>query len=84
MRGFHDTDLLIARLADRRRGIVHRRQLPGVVEVDGWAFHRTRRAFERDRERDAFLAAGGIRVLRFTHRQVTGEPALVAAALVRR
>jgi len=55
-----------------------------VVEVDGWAYHRTRRAFERDRERDAVLAAGGIRVLRFTHRQVSREPALVAAALRRR
>jgi hypothetical protein len=55
-----------------------------VVEVDGWAFHRTRRAFERDRERDAVLAAGGVRVLRFTHRQVTREPALVVAALRRR
>ena len=55
-----------------------------VVEVDGWRFHRTRRAFERDRERDAILAAGGIRVLRFTHRQVVREPTLVVAALRRR
>jgi len=52
-----------------------------VVEVDGWTFHRTRRAFERDRERDAKLATAGVRVLRFTHRQVTREPALVAAAI---
>ncbi|HYI17866.1 MAG TPA: DUF559 domain-containing protein [Solirubrobacteraceae bacterium] len=51
-----------------------------VVEVDGWRFHRTRRAFERDRERDAILAAAGLRVLRFTARQIAAErPAVVAA-----
>ena len=32
-----------------------------VVEVDGYAFHRTRRAFERDRRRDADLASRGYR-----------------------
>jgi hypothetical protein len=42
-----------------------------VVELDGWAFHRTRHAFERDRERDQALAREGFAVLRFTHRQVT-------------
>lgn len=52
-----------------------------VIEVDGFAFHRTRAAFERDRERDAILAAAGIRVLRFSHRQVTLRPVEVAAAL---
>jgi hypothetical protein len=26
-----------------------------AVETDGWGVHRTRRAFERDRERDATL-----------------------------
>ena len=52
-----------------------------VVETDGFEHHRTRAAFERDRERDALLARRGIRVLRFTDRQVTGEPATVAATV---
>jgi hypothetical protein len=39
-----------------------------VVELDGWEYHRTRDAFERDRRRDAALQAIGINVLRFTHR----------------
>jgi very-short-patch-repair endonuclease len=52
-----------------------------VVEVDGYAYHHTCRAFKRDRERDAVLAAHGIRTLRFTARQVTDGPAEVVAAL---
>jgi very-short-patch-repair endonuclease/predicted transcriptional regulator of viral defense system len=52
-----------------------------VVETDGYRYHRTRRAFERDRERDAILARAGYRTLRFTHRQLTREPALVAATI---
>jgi very-short-patch-repair endonuclease len=52
-----------------------------VVEVDGWAFHRTRAAFERDRRRDARLAAAGIRVLRLTDRQLATTPDDVARAL---
>ena len=52
-----------------------------VVETDGYRYHRTRRAFERDRERDAILARAGYRTLRFTHRQLTREPAMVAATL---
>jgi very-short-patch-repair endonuclease/predicted transcriptional regulator of viral defense system len=53
-----------------------------VVEVDGYRFHRTRRAFERDRERDAILARHGFRTLRFSHRQVTRAPSQVAAAVL--
>jgi predicted transcriptional regulator of viral defense system len=49
-----------------------------VVETDGYRYHRTRRAFERDRERDAILARAGYRTLRFTHRQLTKRPAEVA------
>jgi very-short-patch-repair endonuclease len=54
-----------------------------VVEGDGWAYHRSRAAFERDRdrERDAALALAGHRVLRFTDRQVERKPGTVAAAI---
>jgi predicted transcriptional regulator of viral defense system len=52
-----------------------------VVEADSWRFHRTRRAFERDRQRDAILARAGYRTLRFTHRQMTGAPAEVAQTI---
>jgi very-short-patch-repair endonuclease len=54
-----------------------------VVETDGYRYHRTRRAFERDRERDAILARAGYRTLRFTHRQLTREPALVAETITK-
>jgi very-short-patch-repair endonuclease len=42
-----------------------------VIELDGWEFHKSREDFERDRRRDAQLAALGYRVLRFSYRQVT-------------
>ena len=54
-----------------------------VVETDGYRYHRTRRAFERDRERDAILARAGYRTLRFTHRQLTREPAMVCRRPIR-
>jgi very-short-patch-repair endonuclease len=53
-----------------------------VVEVDGYRFHRSRSAFERDRERDAILARHGFRALRFSHRQVTRRRSEVAAAVL--
>jgi very-short-patch-repair endonuclease len=37
-----------------------------VVEIDGYAYHSDRQAFERDRSRDATLAAHGYRVIRVT------------------
>jgi very-short-patch-repair endonuclease len=52
-----------------------------VVEVDGYRFHRTPRAFERDRERDAILARAGYRTPRFTYRQVTAAAVEVAATI---
>jgi very-short-patch-repair endonuclease len=59
-----------------------------VVEVDGFAFHSTRAAFERDHARDARLKAAGFEVLRITWRQLEREPlaviALIAQALARR
>jgi very-short-patch-repair endonuclease len=54
-----------------------------AVEVDGYAVHSHRRAFERDRIRDADLVAAGYRVLRFTWRQITQEPEAVVARLAR-
>ncbi len=54
-----------------------------VVEVDGYAFHGGRQAFERDRERDAELQLAGHRVLRVTWRQITDEPHRVVARLAR-
>ncbi len=52
-----------------------------VVEADSWQHHRSRGAFERDRERDATLALAGHRVLRFTDRQMKRDAATVAAAI---
>ena len=52
-----------------------------VVETDGFATHGTRAAFERDRRRDGQLALHGVTTQRFTHRQVTREPAFVAAVV---
>jgi very-short-patch-repair endonuclease len=53
-----------------------------AIETDSWQFHKTRRAFERDRERDAILTRAGYRTLRFTHRQIVRTPAVVAATVV--
>ena len=52
-----------------------------VVEADSHRHHGTRAAFERDRTRDARLAVAGFRVVRFTDRQLTREPAEVAATV---
>jgi hypothetical protein len=42
-----------------------------VVEIDGYAFHGTRQAFEADRERDRRLLRSGYKVMRFTWRDLT-------------
>lgn len=59
-----------------------------VVELDGYGFHGTRRAFERDRERDQVLAAAGYVTLRCTWRQLEDAPRetieRLAGALARR
>ena len=52
-----------------------------VAEADSLQFHLSRAAMERDRRRDAVLAASGYRVLRFTDRQVRRRPGEVIAAL---
>ena len=54
-----------------------------IAETDGHAHHGTRAAFERDRARDARLTALGRRVVRFTDRQVRGEPGAVAGVPAR-
>lgn len=47
-----------------------------VVELDGYEYHRTRAAFERDRRRDEDLKVAGYEVIRLTARRLAEEPAL--------
>jgi very-short-patch-repair endonuclease len=54
-----------------------------VVEVDGYAYHGNRAAFERDRRKDAQLTAAGYTVIRITWRQLKDEPLAVVALLAR-
>jgi very-short-patch-repair endonuclease len=54
-----------------------------IVETDGWAGHGTRRAFERDRARDADLVVAGWRVVRITHRRLELQPQAVTGQLRR-
>lgn len=54
-----------------------------VAEVDSFAYHSSRTAFERDRRKDAALQAAGLRVVRVSWRQLVDEPETVAALLVR-
>ena len=57
-----------------------------VVEVDGYAYHGNRGAFERDRRKDAKLRAAGLSSMRVTWLQMQDESyaliAHVAQALV--
>jgi len=52
-----------------------------IVEVDGFAYHSSRPAFERDRRRDARLQAAGFRVIRFTYLQIVNEPLTLIGCL---
>jgi very-short-patch-repair endonuclease len=52
-----------------------------IVEVDGWAAHGHRVAFERDRARDLAHTLAGWTVVRFTHRGLTARPLEAAARL---
>jgi very-short-patch-repair endonuclease len=45
-----------------------------IVEVDGWRFHHTRRAFEEDRQKDVRLTLRGHRVVRYTWRRLARAP----------
>jgi very-short-patch-repair endonuclease len=52
-----------------------------VVEIDGFAYHSSSTAFERDRYRDGVLTAAGLRVMRVTWRQLTRVPEALLARL---
>ena len=54
-----------------------------IVEVDGYAYHRSPARFEEDRERDVVLSMAGWTVLRFTWTQLTTRGAWVARAVSR-
>lgn len=54
-----------------------------VVEIDGYAFHSARAAFERDRRRDQQLVAAGYRTIRVTWRQLEDESHRLVATLTR-
>jgi Protein of unknown function (DUF559) len=54
-----------------------------VVELDGYAYHRSPDAFERDRARDVALTLAGLRVIRLTWRAVTRDGAATANAIRR-
>ena len=52
---------------------------PVILECDGWRYHGLdRTGFERDRDRDADLIAGGWIVVRFTYRAIVSRPAATA------
>jgi very-short-patch-repair endonuclease len=52
-----------------------------AAELDSWAFHHHRAAFERDRARDAALQAAGYRTIRITHRRLHDEPTTLLSQL---
>ena len=54
-----------------------------VLEIDGWAFHSGRQAFEDDRERRNHLVLAGYVVLNFTWRQLENEPEWVLSCVRR-
>ncbi len=52
-----------------------------IAELDGYAAHGTREAFERDRQRDRHLLLAGWRVTRITWRQLHDNPTTLAGEL---
>jgi very-short-patch-repair endonuclease len=54
-----------------------------IVEVDGFAFHGHRAAFERDRQRDMTLRDRGFEVIRVTWRQLVDQPLVIIAHIAR-
>jgi very-short-patch-repair endonuclease len=76
-----DHDLPVPHANVRIAGLLVDFHWPGtnlIVETDGYAYHSTRAAFERDRERDQRLTLAGYTVVRFTYNQVTQTPEAVA------
>jgi very-short-patch-repair endonuclease len=59
------------------------RQQRLAVETDGYAAHRGRQAFEEDHERELELGMQGLRLRRFTDRQIRRHPGRVADAVHR-
>lgn len=56
---------------------------PLVIEVDGYAVHGGRVAFQKDRERLNLFAQAGFTVLRFTWEDLTQNPATVVTRIRR-
>ena len=52
-----------------------------VVEIDGYNFHTSRFAFDRDRRKDGALKSAGYDPNRLTRDQVMFEPYLAVAAI---
>jgi very-short-patch-repair endonuclease len=52
-----------------------------VVEVDGFAWHGTARAIDRDRRRELVLEAAGLHVLRVTWHQIVDAPVSTAVRI---
>ncbi|NYI40298.1 type IV toxin-antitoxin system AbiEi family antitoxin domain-containing protein [Demequina lutea] len=50
-----------------------------AVELDGWEFHRSRDAFERDRTRDRLMLTRNLPVMRFTARDLRSDPQAILA-----
>lgn len=53
-----------------------------AIETDGYAYHQDKRAFERDRERDAELAMLGWTTLRYTWAKLRFDPHFVARSVI--
>jgi very-short-patch-repair endonuclease len=54
-----------------------------VVEFDGFAFHSSRRAWQRDRVKDRTYAANGILLDRFTWEDISDRPIATIAHITR-
>jgi len=54
-----------------------------IVEVDGYPFHSSRSAIERDHRRDLVHREAGYEVIRFTARQLEEAPLYVATVIAR-
>lgn len=52
-----------------------------AIEIDGHAYHASRARFEGDRQKDAWLRARGIEVIRLTWRQITRDPIRTAVQI---